>query len=35
LGLGRGWRDCLSRKWASYLDLVGMDMMRFGMGVSR
>lgn len=35
LGLGRGWRDCLSRKWASYLDLVGMDMMGFGMGVSR
>jgi hypothetical protein len=37
LGLGRGWRDCLSRKWASYLDLVGMDMMGscYGKVVSR
>ena len=31
LGLGRGWMDCLSRKWASYLDLVWMDMMGFEM----
>ena len=29
VGLGRGWMDCLSRKWASYLDLVWMDMMGF------
>lgn len=30
VGLGRGWRDCLSRKWASYLDLVWMDMVGYG-----
>lgn len=32
VGLGRGCLDCLSRKWVSYLDLVGRDMMGFWYG---
>ena len=33
VGLGRGWMESLSRKWASCLDLVGRDMTDFGMVV--
>jgi len=31
VGLGRGWMECLSRKWASYLDMIGF----LGVVVSR